>query len=311
MNTGLTLNELYVDPNYLDIMSSAFAVFREGKKHLYNLKVSDGVASLQQVDRTVSHLSCASDESVDDPKSTHPCTLCNELMYESASPQQHISSSITTKCRLSNVNHRELHCPSGHVFCFSCWRDRLQTQLLGDNNMGLLFCLSSNCGESLDLQWAPALFNTPDLMEKFNLQRQNCVASCLHLKRCPRNGCTLFVNIPDISPEFSLDSNTNNDTRTASNPNSTQIKKYIPLTATCQNGHKLCLSCFGEGHSPLYCTDVSIWKEYCTKQRLSLAGNSSLVSLLNTVVSKQTKCPFCGIENKKVDGCNKLRYRSH
>ena len=299
---GLTFNELYFDPDYSHEMRSSFAVFRGGKKVIYALKVVDGVTSLQQVDRTVSQLSCASDESVDDPKPTYPCRNCEELMYEAASPQQHMMS-ISKKSRLSHAHHREVHCPSGHVFCFRCWRDRLQTQLLDANShMGMLFCMSPNCGESLDMQWAPVLFDTPDLIDRFHSHRTAAVAECLHLKRCPRSGCGVYIHLPRQGDELTTsDSTASNDDNNRSN------SCALPQATSCKHGHQLCTTCFGEGHSPLYCEDVGIWKDYVARQRANFAGNPVVVKFLNSVLSKVKKCPSCGTENRKDDACNKMR----
>ena len=302
LNTGVTLSELYFDPDYSEEMRQAFTVFRGGKKFSYGLKMLDGVPCLQQLDRSVSNMSSISEESVDDPKTTYPCRNCEELMYEAASPRQHAKFAKNNH-QLSNANHREVHCPSGHVFCFQCWRDRLHTQLLDANNhMGMLFCLSPNCGEALDLQWAPAIFDTPDLLERFNNQRVAGVAESLQLKRCPRGDCDMFVHLCRQEAEQSSSESSNESKQV--DPES------LPQTASCRNGHTLCTICFDEGHSPLLCEDVSIWKDYVVRNRNSFAGNPTVVTFLNNVLSKMKKCPSCSAEMRKEDPCNKIRFRN-
>lgn len=294
------MSDLYFDPEYSEEMRAAFTVFRGGKKFLYGLKILDGVPCLQQMDRSVSKMSCASEESVDDPKPTYPCRNCEELMYEASSPHQHAMFANNIH-RLFNATHREVHCPSGHVFCFQCWRDRLHTQLLDtNNNMGMLFCLSPNCGEALDIQWAPAIFDTPDLLDRFNNQRVAGVAESLQLKRCPRGDCDMFIHLGRQEAEQSSGESSNESKQV--DPDS------LPQTTSCKNGHTICTTCFGEGHSPLYCDDVSVWKDYLARHRASFAGNPTVVSFLNNVLSKVKKCPLCNTEIRKEDPSNKIRF---
>jgi len=222
------------------------------------------------------------------PETTSPCPMCGEMMHEAASVQHFIADTLV------EPKHRELACGSGHKFCFSCWAGYLKSHAASEEGLSGLCCPAVNCGEVLDLHWAPVLLKSPDLLNRIFAQRQRLIIEKLRLRWCPVPECNLIVHVHSAEGEAKRGS----DVSAAG----------IPLCGLCANNHTFCLCCGVDAHSPLKCDEVSKWQDLKREvSRLSQARDSNSAASILIHAPNHKNCTQCGTSNGKEDGCNHMR----
>lgn len=290
IRVGLQVEDIYCDPSYMKVQT--FTVFKDGVKKSYSLQTYDNKVcvfptgfdpSLRYMDDfntnpQTSHIK---------PKKTELCSVCNEMMLESCSIIHYISGNIVEPFR------REIRCSSGHKFCFNCWSDHAQTH----HSLGCLPCPSADCGEILDLQWAPLILKRSELVNRLLTNRQQNVIKSLELKLCPAPNCGLLVR---VLPHNAAKAN-----------KTTGAQRVV----ACANGHAFCLTCAHEAHSPLHCSELTIWQELLRQEsKVAVVSNSnaskdkgsSAPKASSLFVSPPTskRCPSCDAVIHKDEACN-------
>lgn len=282
INVGISIDDVFLDNCYKP--NTPYVVYKDGKRYTYAIKYFNGRTGVFPIDfdPTKSQVSDYSDTSHITPKKTDPCPICTEIMHESCNVQHFVSGNLV------EPKHRELKCLSGHKYCFSCWSDHLQAQVMRENGVGCLPCPGYNCGEILDLEWAPVMLKSPDLVNRLLAQRQRQVIDSTNLKWCPVANCGLLVHI----------------TSTA-RPGETTVSS--PQSVVCANGHGFCLSCSREAHSPCSCADLIIWQEEVREEtkNTDLKSPDNIANVLVSTPSSK-KCASCSTMVNKEDGCNHM-----
>ena len=337
VNVGISVEDVYLDPSYASI--SSFAVIQpDGKKKFFSFQQidSNGTGGSGKVgvfpidyDPTFRY--------IDQPPNADPaqggvpshiqtkrsdavCQLCQEPMFERVAIQHFIQNTCAEPLK------REISCTSGHRYCFSCWNDHLQNEFIlktdSTNSLHALSCPNPDCGEVLDLQWAPIFFNKADHVNRLLAQRQRKVIDHLNLKWCPVVNCGLLVKICGmVTPSHAI-TRSPSPALTAEGSGEYVYKgiafnvdiNAIPKVAICGHGHGFCLQCFHEAHAPCTCSELTSWQDLlrdATKQvdQIRSASNSEHFeeeyeeAILLTYPSSK-KCKKCGTTMHKEDGCN-------
>jgi hypothetical protein len=322
IRVGLPVEDIFCDPSYLKV--SQFSVYKDGARKSYSLQIFDGKVcvfptgfdpSLRYMDdpgalsssatggassgsavsasatsgsgaqasinTSISHIK---------PKKTEPCQMCGEMMLEPASIIHFISGNIVEPFK------REIRCSSGHKFCFSCWSDHTQAH----HSLGCLPCPAVDCGEILDLQWAPMVLKRSELVNRLLTCRQQAVIKNLDLKLCPAPNCGLLLRILPHAV---------NKANRYGNHGSARV-------VICSNGHSFCLTCSHEAHSPLQCSELSAWQDLLRQESKGPSpvvskgdkGNDKTKGTINNsmFVSPPTtkSCPDCEFVINKDEACN-------
>lgn len=286
IRVGLAVEDIYCDPCYLKVQT--FTVYKDGARKSYSLQTYDGKVCVFPTgfDPSLRYLddfgnNPQNQQSNVKPKKTEPCALCGEMMLEPCSIIHFISGNIVEPFK------REIRCSSGHKFCFNCWSDHAQ----GHHAMGCIPCPEVECGEILDLQWAPMVLKRSELVNRLLTNRQQNVIKSLDLKLCPAPNCGLLVRI--------LPHSTQKLNRSAG----------ASRVAICGHGHAFCLNCFHEAHSPLQCPELTVWQELLrqeskvstnTKDKKDKSAPQSL--FVSPPTSKN--CPSCDHIINKNEACN-------
>lgn len=257
------------------------------------------------------------------PRKTELCKLCNNMMYEKTSIVNFISGNIGEPYR------REIYCSSGHKFCFQCWSNNA----LSHFNDGHIPCPSPECGEILDLQWAPIVLRKSDSINRLLLARQNNVIKSMKLRWCSIEKCGLLVRIPANQNYCDFDQNNNSqfcfslessslDHNLGNQPTQVPMNSkrmyQTPRVALCDNGHMFCLSCCKEAHAPCSCSEYHAWLDLTktdndskSKEKISTSptNRQSLsdkdkrqIGTLFVVPAITKKCPSCEQFIKKTEG---------
>jgi hypothetical protein len=308
-------------------MIQTFSIIRDGEQQ-YHFQTIDNKVGVYPVDfdPTLRYMDedylIMSPSSRNKPRKTELCKRCNNMMYEKTSIVNFISGNIAEPYR------REIHCSSGHKFCFQCWSDNATSHF----NDGYIPCPSLECGEILDLQWAPIVLRRSDSINRLLLARQNNVIKSMNLRWCPVDKCGLLVRIPACQPceidqinnsqllmsleSSSLDHNLGNQPTQL--PINSKRVYQTPKVALCDNGHVFCLLCCKEAHSPCSCSEFHAWLDLTktdsdikSKEKGSSSPTSrqSLpekdkrqISTLFAVPPITKKCPSCEQLVKKSEG---------
>jgi Holliday junction resolvasome RuvABC DNA-binding subunit len=305
IRVGLAVEDVYCDPCYLKVPT--FTIYKDGSKKSYSLQNYDGKvcvfptgfdpslrymddfgASNTQNTGPSSGGTAANNTANVKPKRTEPCSMCGEMMLEACSIVHFISGNIVEPFK------REIRCSSGHKFCFNCWSDHAQSH----HTLGCIPCPSVDCGEILDLQWAPMVLKRSELVNRLLTNRQQNVIKSLELKLCPAPNCGLLVR---VLPHSAAKMN-----RAAG----------CSRVAICANGHAFCVNCCHEAHSPLQCSELTIWQELlrqesktATLPKDKIAAKSAGASAKqpqSLFVSPPTskRCPTCDSIINKNEACN-------
>lgn len=284
---GLNMNDVFLDTCYKNV--GPFGVLHEGKRVQYVIRTYNGKTGVYPVDADPGKASLSdpfiSETSHINPKTTEPCSICNDKMFEPCSLHHFTAGTLV------EAKRREIACGSGHKFCFGCWSDHLQAQVFKDNGngVGCLPCPGNQCGEILDLQWAPVMLKSQDLLNRLLAQRQRHVIDCIGLRWCPVSNCGLLVHV---------------------NGPGLNKKGNEPQTAICANGHAFCLSCNREAHAPCSCANWTLWAENVREE----SKNSNIkdpTNASNILLGAPThkKCPQCSDLVVKEEGCNHMHCR--
>ena len=201
------------------------------------------------------------------------CPVCGEEMLREVDDVLHYIRGEV----VGDTGSRQLSCGAGHSFCIDCWSGHLRVQV-ADNGVGCLPCPGFKCGEVLDLQWAPVLLKSQDLVNRVRATRQQLVVDCCGaLKPCPVEGCGLIVashQLEDLSSRLSHlktpGSGTGTENGAADTPASATaaggggaraatVSSVLPQGALCDGGHLFCLLCSQEAHSPCRCELHTRW----------------------------------------------------
>lgn len=282
------MEEIYFDPCYNNVPN--FTIYIDGKKKVYNFQNYDGKVGVFPVDYDPSFKYLDSNQTFSEtshvkPKKTDPCPMCGKVMFEPTSIQHFLAGTLVEPL------NREVHCSSGHKFCFSCWSDHAQLQLKRDNAIGCLPCPAAGCGEILDLQWAPIVLKKADMVNRLIATRQKHVIDSLGLRWCPTPNCGLLINIPEV-----LDDEYAN----------LDAAQRAPRVGICANGHATCVDCHNQAHVPCSCNQLITWTNMLRDELTSLSPNdeTSLLAMVNNYPQSR-KCPKCpsGLIQKSI-GCN-------
>lgn len=305
---GISVEECYLDPCYSVVAS--FNVTRDNKKFAYTFHHFDGKAAVHPLDYNPSLQDLDKNTKVSalshvQPKETERCSMCGNVMLEPASIHNFLTGTIV------EAQRRELPCGSGHKYCINCWSDHIQMTMKRDNNVGHLSCPSANCGEVLDIQWAPVLLKKSDLVNRLLAQRQKHVIEALNLRWCPVAGCGLLVHVQSSLVNIPSSGNAAVAPTITSNVSSTCMPcNQPPKAVICGNGHAFCLQCSKEAHSPCKCADVAIWSDWLREESTApangLGGQNALANMM-LYYSDQKHCFACNGTIVKEDGCNIVR----
>ena len=311
-NVGLAIEDVYLDPAYREM--DPFVIYRDGKRFTYSIRSYNGQVGVYPVDFDPSTKLLTDDQNVSPeshirPKLTENCPICGERMHEPAGVHHFISGNLV------EPKHRELHCNSGHKYCFSCWCDHLQAQIMGENALGCLPCPGFKCGEILDLQWAPVMLKSPDLVNKLLANRQRHTINSLGLRWCPVPKCGLLVHVhpgggngsggmgigPDGQLEPLGDAPISFDGKDGGGSGQ-------PQSVVCANGHGFCLACNQEAHAPCSCSDFVSWHDLIREESryANPRESGNMLNILLTAPSSK-QCPECSESTGKEDGCNHMR----
>mmetsp|Transcript_5318 Transcript_5318/g.5819 ORF Transcript_5318/g.5819 Transcript_5318/m.5819 type:complete len:1186 (-) Transcript_5318:647-4204(-) len=229
------------------------------------------------------------------------CTICGDAMYCSADVNSFIRGTVT------KPDNRALSCLSGHTFCTSCWSSHLIVQV-NENGLGHLPCPGYKCGEFLDIQWAPLLLKSQDLVNRLKQQRQRNVIDCAGLKYCPVENCGLIVYLPSITNQAPAGS-------TPSKDGGTNFENILPRSGICANGHCFCLVCMQTAHSPCSCGEFPSWQKLVAEETKTVnvkdgsAANGDEIANALWVAANTKRCPRCGTAIEKDEGCNHMSCR--
>eukprot|EP01037_Dinobryon_pediforme_P022668 gene22668-23895_t len=288
INVGIPVEEIYFDPCYSNVPN--FTIYIDGKKKVYHFQNYDGKVGVFPIDYDPSFKYLDSNQTFSEtshvkPKKTDPCPMCGKMMFEPTSIQHFLAGTLVEPL------NRELHCSSGHKFCFSCWSDHAQAHLKRDNAMGCLPCPAAGCGEILDLQWAPVILKKADMVNRLIAQRQKHVIESLGLRWCPMPNCGLLVNVPEITDEEYLQ---------------LDPMQKAARVGICANGHASCMECNQQAHTPCSCSQLVTWMNML-RDELSSVSPEDETSLLAMVsrYPQARKCPKCPTgQVQKTIGCN-------
>jgi hypothetical protein len=289
---GIPISDVFMDSSYLEM--GPFAVMRGGKKVSYTIRTVQGKNIVVPFDfDPISKGNTIDDQKVSanshlKPEATSACPMCGEQMLEAASVQHFIADTLV------QPKHRELQCGSGHKYCFSCWAGYLQAQAASREGLHALQCPGQDCGETLDLQWAPVLLKSPDLVNRVLAQRQRQVTDKLKLHWCSVPKCGLVVHVHATEDEESRGS----DCSAGS----------IPLCGLCANGHGVCLCCGSEPHAPCKCDELTKWQDLVGEvARTPQAKERANPAHILQHAPHHKNCTQCGASNGKEHGSNHIR----
>lgn len=295
INVGIPVEEIYFDPSYASVPN--FTIYVDGKKKVYSFQNYDGKVGVFPIDYDPSFKYLDSNHTFSEtshvkPKKTDPCPMCGKMMFEATSIQHFLAGTLVEPL------HREMHCSSGHKFCFSCWSDFAQTQLKRENGSGCIPCPAVGCGEILDLQWAPVILKKADMVNRLIAQRQKHVIDALSLRWCPVTNCGLLVKVPIPSEELEhLDP-----------------CQRAARVAICSHGHAFCVDCSREAHTPCTCTQANTWQNLLRDELTNLSTQNTEENLQHNPLllvrtfptsRKCTRCPTGTLQ--KTAGCNIVR----
>lgn len=301
---GVCVEEIYLDPCYNTVAS--FSVSRANKKFSYSFHHFDGKAAVHPLDYNPAAKSAdstkVSPQSHVNPKPTETCLMCGNVMLEPASLHNFLTGTIVEGSR------RELPCGSGHKYCMNCWSDHVSVQIKNNNQLGTLGCPSANCGEVLDIQWAPVILKKSDLVNRLMAQRQRHVIEALNLRWCPIQGCGLLVHLQSNFLPHIGSAEPGGTPSIGASSSFASCSPCSPAKATiCGNGHAFCLACSQEAHSPCKCSDVTVWNEWLREESTNTDGRGNPLANLLLYYSDHKPCAFCNTVLVKEDGCNIVR----
>lgn len=291
---GVPIAEVYMDPSFAH--QGPFAVMRGEKRVAYTIRAVNGRTAVVpfDFDAAASPKAVVVDDQKVSPNSelkpepTSPCPMCGEMMLEAASVQHFMNDTLV------QPKHRELQCGSGHKYCFSCWADYLQAHAGDKIGLHALNCPNVDCGDALDLQWAPVLLRSPDLVNRVLAQRQRQITDRLRLHWCSVPKCGLIIHVHSAAGEEDRGSDC--------------MAGSIPLCGLCANGHGVCLCCGAEPHAPSKCDDVTKWQDLTREvSRLPPVKDRNHPAHAFLHAPQQKPCAQCGVQNAKEAGSNHIR----
>lgn len=182
------------------------------------------------------------------------CEICQE---DITSPSLYPNGSILSS----------FVCPSGHVYCVSCWSSHLSVQVK-DNGGYALTCPAYKCLEIIHggNLWVHSLFDEETKTQYF-IQRAKHVIDCSskNMKWCPKLDCNAIFCLP-----ISTDSINNIQFQTPiknSNENKEEkISEELCQSLICHNGHCICKSCSLDSHTPSSCEEWKLWIDRVTEE---------------------------------------------
>eukprot|EP01034_Spumella_vulgaris_P021844 gene21844-27915_t len=282
---GIGIEDVFLDGCFAS--SGPFTVLRDGIASQYTVSDVDGKTKVTaEKDPLTALNSHVSPLSHCNPQATASCVACNSPMFEQCDLQHFLSDEVVEAMR------REVDCGSGHKFCLNCWAVHCQRHVLREDfgvNMGCLPCLDPQCGEVLDLQWAPLLLGDQGLIDRLHGERQRFIVDSIGLRWCPDPECGLLVHM------------------SASNYNA-QADANLPQSVVCANGHAFCLSCEREAHTPCSCANLDLWME-AIREEAGNANDRDPSNPSNVLLGLPTikMCPACeAADVEKIDGCSKM-----
>ncbi|RYG70191.1 hypothetical protein EON64_00850 [archaeon] len=232
------------------------------------------------------------------------CMICADNMLSSC------DIALFVKDQVKEPERRALTCLSGHSFCVSCWSSHAQVQL-SEHSSGGIPCPAYKCGEILDVQWAPILLKSQDLVNRLLTQRMRHIVDCAGFKHCPIDNCHVTVYVPE---EGRLSSRSQSVPGTPAS-NTAMLAHNIPQAGVCSNGHMFCLSCSSPAHTPCSCSDYLQWQTLVQEELKSTsalakdAGNNEEIANALWVAANTKRCPRCGTAIEKDEGCNHMSCR--
>ena len=243
------------------------------------------------------------DITLEDEEECGSCMICGEMMLPEKDILHFIADHVTEPER------RALCCLSGHTFCMNCWSNHVSIQVT-DNGLGCLPCPAFKCGEILDLQWAPILLKSQDLVNRVLQHRQRHIVDIAGYKTCPIEGCGLIIHIPKEHAKEGKPSSTPGGTGS----NLLSDASILPLSGVCGNGHCFCLTCAQFAHSPCGCGDVLKWQQLI-RDEMKVADvqdseqptNGDDLANALWVAANTKRCPRCSTAIEKDEGCNHMR----
>ncbi len=161
--------------------------------------------------------------------------------------------------------------------------------------VGGLHCPAEQCGECLDLSWAPVLLKSQNLVNRMLQERRKELVYSLGLRWCPVESCSNLIHGgAQLAAHAALGGNAG-----------CCGGGHIPVAMFCAAGHGLCVACGKGAHSPLPCTDVVQWDEVLRKE----IRNSDIYNAGNILVKAPhiKECPKCRSTIEKTVGSNQMQ----
>lgn len=158
-----------------------------------------------------------------------------------------------------------------HRFCLDCWSDYLVDQL---DTKGTQVCLCTCPMFKCTCVVPPRVFRSVLAGNRVYLDKYRAatidafVMECKRLRWCPAPRCRRAI----------------------------AAVGGAVTAVTCQCGNNFCFQCQEEGHRPVTCEQVLVWRRKCLKE----SENAQWI------LSNTKKCPECGVHIEKNQGCNHI-----
>lgn len=159
----------------------------------------------------------------------------------------------------------------GHLACMDCWRAYICDRI--NDGKCEIECMTGDC--QLLMEDEKVLFYITDLVileKRRKLIVNNYVEINKCLRWCPGKNCDKIIKAAHCDPHL----------------------------VQCSCGTKFCFFCGNDGHEPVNCRLLKLWKKKC-------AADSATANW----ISVNTKdCPKCLAPIEKISGCNRIRCRN-
>ena len=205
--------------------------------------------------------------------------ICKRLEVSLKSGGAHIDLGTSYTCAICYVEYpgSEVACLGcGHVFCKSCWRSWLKTNIKEGLAALYLRCPLPDCGVQVDISFVESIVDS-ELFQRYSIFiLKSYVENNALLRWCTAPGCKYAVS---VAPG---------------------MRGQIRRTGIrCRCGYQFCYECGSDLHVPALCEHIREWNK-----RL---GDESLTGLW--IIANTKVCPKCSSPIEKNGGCNHITCR--
>ena len=160
----------------------------------------------------------------------------------------------------------------GHSFCKGCWAQYLSVSVAAGPVCTEVTCPDASCNVRITQSKVQALADADTAKKWNNFMVKSFVDYNRSAKWCPRPGCQFAIEYPGGG--------------------------VIDVCCPC-GPFVFCFGCSHEAHQPASCSDVARWNQ----------KNSAESENITWIMANTKKCPKCGVNIEKNQGCNHMTCR--